>query len=152
MSYDFFAARQNGLHLTAFGNVSLLDAKFTKSNLANRVGNKPAFAPAVTAKYGISLRGDDRFDVSLTGSSVSSQYFQDSDLPVGTPATANYVPAKVPAYSLFDLAADWQLTRNIRLLGGISNLTNKKYYNRVFQNGIEPGANRKIYAGIAVGL
>jgi len=45
-----------------------------------------------------------------------------------------------------------QLTRDIRLLGGISNLLNKKYYNRVFQNGIEPGARRKVYAGIAVGL
>jgi Fe(3+) dicitrate transport protein len=71
---------------------------------------------------------------------------------VGSPASSNYVPAKVPAYSLFDLAGDWQLTRDIRLLGGISNLLNKKYYNRVFQNGIEPGARRKVYAGIAVGL
>jgi Fe(3+) dicitrate transport protein len=152
ISYDFLAARHGGLHLTAFGNVSLLDAKFTKSNLTNRVGNKPAFAPAVTAKYGIAFRGDKHFDVSLTGQSVSSQYFQDSDLPVGTPTSANYIPAKVPAYTLFDLAADWQLTRNIRLLGGVSNLSNKKYYNRVFQNGIEPGARRKIYAGIAAGF
>jgi len=149
ISYDFLAARHDGLHLTAFGNISLLDAKFTRSNLANRVGNKPAFAPAVTAKYGISLRHDGQFDFSLTGSSVSSQYFQDSDLPVGTLTSANYIPAKVAAYTLFDFAADWQLTRNIRLLGGISNLTSRKYYNRVFQNGIEPGAGRKIYAGIA---
>lgn len=152
VSYDFLAARRDGFHLTAFGNVSLLDAKFTRSNLANRIGNKPAFAPALTAKYGISLRRDGRFDVSLTGGSVSSQYFQDSDLPVGTPTSANYVPAKVPAYTLFDLAGDWQLTRNIRLLAGITNLTNKKYYNRVFQNGIEPGARRKVYAGLALGL
>jgi len=152
VSYDFLAARKDGLHLTAFGNVSLLDAKFTKSNLANRVGNKPAFAPTVTAKYGISLRRDHRFNLSLTGSTVSSQYFQDSDLPVGSPGSASYVPAKVPAFTLFDLAGDWQLTRNVRLLAGISNLTNKKYYNRVFQNGIEPGARRKVYAGIALGL
>jgi Fe(3+) dicitrate transport protein len=152
VSYDFLAARNGPLHLTAFGNVSLLDAKFTKSNLANRVGNKPAFAPAVTAKYGISLRRDGRFNVSLTGSSVSSQYFQDSDLPVGTPASPNFIPAKVPAYTLFDLSGDWQLTRNIRLLGGVSNLLDREYYNRVFQNGIEPGARRKIYAGVALGI
>jgi Fe(3+) dicitrate transport protein len=152
LSYDLLAARNNGLHLTAFGNVSLLDARFTRSNLPNRVGNRPAFAPAVTAKYGISLRRDGRFNVSLSGSTVSSQYFQDSDLPVGAPGTANYIPAKVPAYTVFDLAADWQLTRSIRLLGGVSNLTNRKYYNRVFQNGIEPAERRKIYAGIAAGL
>jgi Fe(3+) dicitrate transport protein len=83
---------------------------------------------------------------------VSSQFFQDSNLPVGTPASANYVPAKVPSVTLLDFAGDWQVTRNIRLLGGISNLTDRKYYLRVFQNGIEPGARRKIYAGVALGL
>jgi Fe(3+) dicitrate transport protein len=152
LSYDVFAARRDRLHLSLFGNVSLLDAKFTKSNLTNRVGNKPAFAPAVTAKYGMTLRRDGEFNLSLAGSSVSSQYFQDSNLPVGTPASANYVPGKVPAFTVFDLTGDWQLTRNIRVLGGITNFTDRKYYNRVFQNGIEPAARRKIYAGIALGL
>jgi Fe(3+) dicitrate transport protein len=152
LSYDFLAARKSGLHLIAFGNVSLLDAKFTKSDLANRVGNKPAFAPGLTARYGVSIRRDGRFNVSLAGSSVSSQYFQDSNLPVGTPLTPNFIPAKVPAYTLVDLSADWQVTRNIRLLGGISNLFDEKYYNRVFQYGIEPGARRTVYAGLAVGM
>ncbi|MFL6753644.1 MAG: TonB-dependent receptor family protein [Sphingomicrobium sp.] len=152
VSYDVLAGRKDGLHLTAFGNVSLLDAKFTSSNLAGRVGKRPAFAPKVTAKYGITLRKDASFNASITGSSTSSQYFQDSNLPVGTPASANFIPAKVPAVTLFDFAADWQLTDNLRILGGISNLTNRKYYNRVFQNGIEPGARRKVYAGVAVGL
>ena len=152
VSYDVLAARNNGLHLTVFGNISLLDAKFTRSNLANRAGNKPAFAPTVTAKYGLSIRRDGIFNVSLAGSGVSSQYFQDSNLPVGTPTSANYVPSKVPAYTVLDLGGDWQLTRNIRLLGGITNLTDRKYYNRVFQNGIEPGARRKVYAGVALGV
>jgi Fe(3+) dicitrate transport protein len=152
ISYDLLAARNNGLHLTLFGNVSLLGAKFTKSNLANRVGNKPAFAPNLTAKYGISLRRDGLLNLSLAGSSVSSQYFQDSDLFLGTPTSANFIPAKVPAYTVLDLTGDWQLSRNVRLLAGITNLTNKKYYNRVFQNGIEPAARRKVYAGIGFGL
>lgn len=152
LTYDLFANRADGLHLTAFGNVSLLDAKFTKSNLANRAGNRPAFAPSVTAKYGLTFRKDGKFNFSVTGTSVSTQYFQDSNLPVGSPASANFIPAKVPAYTLIDLAADWQLTHNLRAIAGISNLTGRKYYNRVFQNGIEPGASRKIYAGIALGI
>jgi len=152
VSYDLLASGGDALHLTVFGNVSLLDAKFTRSNLANRVGNKPAFAPAVTAKYGISLRRDGQFDVSLAGSSVSGQFFQDSDLPVGAPGSASFIPAKVPAYTVLDLTADWQITPNIRLLGGVTNLTDRKYYNRVFQNGIEPAQRRKIYAGIALGV
>jgi Fe(3+) dicitrate transport protein len=152
LSYDLLAARGNDVHLTIFGNVSLLDARFTRSNLANRVGNKPAFAPAVSAKYGISLRRDGQYDVSLAGSTVSSQYFQDSDLPVGSPGSASFIPSKVPAYTVIDLTADWQVSRNIRLLGGITNLTDRRYYNRVFQNGIEPAQRRKIYAGVALGV
>lgn len=152
VSYDLLAARNNGLHLTLFGSLSLLEARFTRSNLANRVGDTPAFAPALTVKYGITLRGDKRFNVSLTGTSVSSQFFQDSDLPVGALGGAAFIPATIPAYCLFDLGGDWQLTRNLRILGGITNLTDRKYYNRVFQNGIEPGAGRLVYAGLAVGL
>jgi Outer membrane receptor proteins, mostly Fe transport len=152
VSYDLLAARTDGIHLTAFGSVSLLDARFTSSNLANRVGNRPAFAPTLTAKYGVTFRRDEQFNVSLTGTSVSSQYFQDSNLPVGTPVSVNYIPAKIPAVTLLDVAADWQLTRNLRALAGVSNLTNRKYYNRVFQNGIEPGARRKVYLGVALGL
>lgn len=152
LSYDLLANRTDGLHLTGFGNISLLDATFTKSNLAGISGNTPAFAPAVTVKYGITLRKDARFNVSLTGSTVTSQYFQDSNLPAGSPGSANYVPARIPAYTLLDLAADWNVTPNIRLLSGISNLTDAKYYNRVWQNGIEPGASRKAYAGVSVGF
>jgi Fe(3+) dicitrate transport protein len=106
----------------------------------------------VSAKYGISLRRDGQYDVSLAGSTVSSQYFQDSDLPVGSPGSASFIPSKVPAYTVIDLTADWQVSRNIRLLGGITNLTDRRYYNRVFQNGIEPAQRRKIYAGVALGV
>jgi Fe(3+) dicitrate transport protein len=152
VSYDFLAKRTDGLHLSAFGNISLLDAKFTKSNLANRAGNRPAFAPAVTAKYGLTFRKDGKFNFSVTGTSVSSQYFQDSNLPVGSPGSPNFIPAKIPAYTLVDFAADWQLTHNLRVLAGISNITDRRYYSRVFQNGIEPGVSRKVYAGIALGI
>ena len=37
----------------------------------------------------------------------------------------------------------------MRLLGGVSNLTDKKYYNRVFSNGIEPGLRRTYYGGFS---
>lgn len=152
VSYDLLASRGSSLHLTLFGNLSLLDARFTRSRLAGRVGNRPAYAPVLTAKYGISIRRDRKFNLSLSGSSVSSQYFQDSNQPVGVEGSANFVPARIPAYTLLNLSGDWQLDRGVRLLGGISNLSNRGYYNRVFQNGIEPGARRKVYAGAALGF
>ncbi|MGH8147539.1 MAG: hypothetical protein ACREPY_14555, partial [Rhodanobacteraceae bacterium] len=57
------------------------------------------------------------------------------------------VPSTIPAYTLVDLAADWQITDNLKLLGGISNLTDRKYYNRVFMTGLEPAEGRTWYAG-----
>ena len=150
ISYDFLAARGGDLHLTAFGNLSLLDAEFIDSKLANRIGNTPAFAPDVIAKYGISLRRDARYNFSLTGTTVSEQYFQDSNTAGGS--GASFVPAKVPAYTVIDFSADYYVNSHIRLVGGVSNFGDEKYYVRVFQNGIEPASGRKFYAGVAIGL
>jgi Fe(3+) dicitrate transport protein len=150
LSYDFLAHRKSGLHLVVFGNLSLLDAKFTKSRLADRAGDTPAYAPKVIAKYGLTLRRDRRFDVSVTGVTVGSQYWQDSDAPIGT--GASFIPAKIPHYTEVDIAGDFYITRNLRALAGITNIGNRHYYNRVFQNGIEPARDRKVYAGLAVGF
>jgi len=54
--------------------------------------------------------------------------------------------------TIANLSGDLQLSRNLRVLGGVSNLADKSYYNRVFQNGIEPGRSRTVYAGVALGL
>jgi Fe(3+) dicitrate transport protein len=151
ISYDFLAGRLGGRHLTAFANLQLLDARFTKSDLPNQVGRVPAFAPHALGKYGLTFRADGRYSFSVTGVSVSSQFFQDSDLPAGV-GTATYVPAKVPAYTVIDFAADWNLTKKLRVLGGVSNIGDRRYYSRVFQNGIEPALGRTAYGGLALGF
>jgi Fe(3+) dicitrate transport protein len=88
--------------------------------------------------------------VSVTGVTVGSQYWQDSDAPIGT--DASFIPAKIPHYTEVDIAGDLYLTHNLRFLAGITNIGNRHYYNRVFQNGIEPARDRKVYAGLAVGF
>ncbi|MGH7024315.1 MAG: TonB-dependent receptor family protein [Caulobacteraceae bacterium] len=150
ISYDFLAGRPGGVHLTPFLNLQLLDARFTASELPGQVGKVPAFAPHVLAKYGVTWRADGRYSVSLTGVSVSPQFFQNSDLPSGTGAA--YVPARVPGYTVLDVAADWYLTRSVRVLGGVENIGNEKYYSRVFQNGIEPALGRTFHVGLALGF
>jgi Fe(3+) dicitrate transport protein len=52
----------------------------------------------------------------------------------------------VPSYTVVDFAGDYYLTHRVRLIGGVSNLGDERYYNRVFQNGIEPGLGRSVYA------
>ncbi len=51
---------------------------------------------------------------------------------------------------VFNLSGDLYITRYLRLIAGISNLTDEKYYDRVFANGIEPAPRRSGYAGLSL--
>ncbi len=156
IDYDFLAARDPGTtrHLSVFANLSLLNAEFTSThNPAVSVGNSPAFSPDYLARVGVAYREDKKLKVALSVVSVASQYFQDSNKPApsatATPATAGYIPAKVPSYTVADVSADYWVLPQVRLLGGISNLADRKYYSRVFSNGLEPGLGRTFYVGAA---
>ncbi len=148
VSYDLLAARGGSQHLSLFGNVSYLDATFTASAIPGQMGKTPAFAPRWLGKFGVIWREDQHFSIGLSGVAVASQYFQDSDLP----ASGGAVPAKIPAYQTVDFAADYYLMPKLKLVAGISNLFDRKYYSRVWQNGIEPAPGRAFYAGLDVGL
>ncbi|MEO6967561.1 MAG: TonB-dependent receptor [Rhodanobacteraceae bacterium] len=148
LSYDFLARAGNGEHLEAFASVQLLNARFTGSIIPNQIGKTPAFAPRYLFKGGITWRADKRYKIALTATSVASQYWQDSDAPrIAGDAS---LPAKIPAYTVFDLAGDWQIAPKLRLLGGISNLGDRRYYDRVFTTGLEPAPGRTIYGGASV--
>jgi Fe(3+) dicitrate transport protein len=140
-----FSTIASNLHLDAFANASLLDARFTSSIIPGQTGKIPAYAPHGVFKAGITAREDNHYKVSLVVDTVGSQYFQDSDLPIGS------TPAHIPTYTVVDLAGDYVIAGHLRVLGGISNLTNRHYYSRVFLFGgmLEPAGDRSIYAGAA---
>ena len=153
INYDFFARTalaDRGQHLEAFANVSLLNARFTASAIPGQVGKVPAYAPRYLAKAGLTWRVEQRIKLSLTAVSSAAQYWQDSDQPLGSGNT--YLPAHIPAYTVLDVAGDWQLNRHLTLLAGISNLGNRHYYDRVWQTGLEPALGRSWYTGIRLGL
>jgi Fe(3+) dicitrate transport protein len=153
------------LQLIVFGNVQLLDAEFTESGqtfLVNGVpnsfvGNAPAYAPDVVFKGGITFKRDKCFNVTLSGVYVSDQFWQDSNQPGGsTPATVAFtgiIPAQIPSYTIYNLSAEFYLTKNVRVFGGISNLSDEKYYSRVFPFGggsIDPAPGRSGHLGLSV--
>ena len=153
LNYDFLAATalaDRGEHLEAFANISLLDARFTASTIPAQVGKVPAYAPRYLAKAGVTWRVEQRVKLSLTAVSAAAQYWQDSDQAFGS--GTSYLPARIPAYTVIDVAGDWQLDRNLRLLAGISNLADRHYYDRVWQTGLEPAIGRAWYTGIALTL
>jgi Fe(3+) dicitrate transport protein len=140
-----FSTIGSNMHLDAFANASLLDARFTSSIVPGQTGKTPAYVPHGVFKAGITAREDDRYKVSLVANTVGSQFFQDSDRSIGS------TPAHIPTYTVADLAGDYVIAGHFRLLGGISNLTNRHYYSRVFLFGgmLEPASDRSVYAGAA---
>ena len=151
VDYDFLVARDphSAQHFSVFANLSLLNAEFTKSRTPATIGATPAFSPHYVARAGLVYREDKKLKLSLSATSAASQYFQDSNLPFGTIGTDGYIPAKVPQFTVFDFSGDYWLTHSVRLLAGISNIGDKKYYDRVFSNGIEPALGRMYYGGFS---
>lgn len=148
--YDLWAdtARgEDGQHLLLFANLALLDAEFTRSLNGAQVGNEPAFAPSYIARAGVTWRRDNAYMVSLSGVSVDSQFWQDSNLPRGTGSA--FVPAQIPSHTVFDLSGEYRFNPHWRVLGGISNLGDRQYYARAFQTGLEPANRRTWYGGIS---
>lgn len=153
LDYDFLAPTAlaaRGRHLEAFASVSLLAARFTASTIPGQIGKVPAYAPRYLAKAGLTWRVEQRVKLSLTAVSAAAQYWQDSDRPFGSGAT--YLPARIPAYTVVDVAGDWQLNPHVKLLAGISNLADRRYYDRVWQTGLEPAYGRSWYTGVQLKL
>jgi len=150
-SYDLlrlWSTSATSEHLSLFANASLLDAHFTSSIIPGQVGKIPAYAPHYVLKTGITWREDQRLKVSLVLDCVGAQYFEDSDEPLGS------TPALIPTYTVLDLAADYTFANHWRLLAGVSNLTDRRYYSRVFLAGglLEPAEALAAYAGVAYDL
>jgi Fe(3+) dicitrate transport protein len=149
------AAREvHPLQLVVFSNLQVLDAEFTDSTqlvpgtTRTFVGNEPAYAPDVVLKGGITFKREKCFNVTLSAVYVSEQFWADNNL-----GSASIPPAKIPSYKVFNLSGEFYVTRNVRIIGGISNLADERYYSRVFPFGggsIDPAPGRSGYAGLSV--
>jgi len=129
--------------------VQFLDAEFTESDIPDQVGKTPAFAPDFLWKGGITFGKERCFNVTFSAVYVSEQFWSDANLDTATPT--GITPAKLPAYKVLNLSGEWYFTKHARLIAGISNLADEKYYSRVFFNGsIEPAPGRSGYAGVSV--
>jgi Fe(3+) dicitrate transport protein len=142
--YDFFALSQSPSQLVAFVNGSLLDAEITRSVTPALEGNTPAFAPDYLFRTGL-IYDNARLKLALTATLVDEQFWQDSNAPRGTGAAQ--IDAKIPAYEVVDLSAEYRLTDAWTVFGGVNNLFDEDYYSRVRSDGIEPAAEQTYYVG-----
>ena len=55
-------------------------------------------------------------------------------------------------YWTLDFSAEYYITKNCRVMAGVSNLTDQRYYSRVFGSRIEPAPGLNGYGGISIGF
>jgi Fe(3+) dicitrate transport protein len=139
-------------HIDFFANATYLNARFTSSIIAGQAGKTPAYAPDYVFKAGITFRQDKLYKASLIIDSVASQFFQDSNLLILQAGSSKIATqARIPGYTVLDFAGEYTIAGRFRVLGGISNLTDRNYYSRVFisRGLVEPARERAFNLGVA---
>jgi Fe(3+) dicitrate transport protein len=140
-------------HIDVFANATYLNARFTSSNIAGQAGKTPAYAPDYVFKTGITFRQDKLYKASLIVDSVAAQFFQDSNVPIFQAGSTSIIAtqARIPGYTVLDFAGEYTIAGQFRVLGGVSNLTDRKYYSRVFisRGLVEPARDRQFNLGVA---
>jgi Fe(3+) dicitrate transport protein len=123
--------------LNIFGNVMILDARFTKG--PNK-GKTPQYAPDFIFKAGLEYDYKSRAKIQLAGTFVDDHFANDTN-------TTQFL---VPSYKVWDLTADVKVCKNISLFAAINNVFNEHYFARVAADGIDPADGRNYYGGVKI--
>jgi Fe(3+) dicitrate transport protein len=141
VSYDLLSRLGRGPEhgaLRLYANALLLDAELKEGATA---GKTPQYAPDYVFRTGLVYTRGDELKLALTGTLSDSAYADDG----------NTASRFVPAYAVWDLTAEWRIPRSpFRLIGGINNLFDEDYYNRIRADGIDPAPRRNYYIGAAL--
>lgn len=115
-------------------NATFLDAEFTSGPSD---GKTPQYAPNHVIRTGLNYDYNDKLKISFGGTFLGDHYGDDNN-------TANFA---IPAYMIWDLTAEYQIHKNVRLVAGINNLFDESYFARVTAGGIDPANGRNCYLG-----
>ena len=134
------AAQAGSLSLT--GNASFLSAEFEEGPFK---GREPAYAPNYLLRVGPVYRWPGRVKLSLLGTLVESHYWADDNGAGATGTTG------VPAYAVWDLTGEVNVWKDAaKVIFGVNNLFDERYYSRVRSDGIEPALDRNFYLGFSL--
>lgn len=110
--------------LSVFGSWGYTDARVIGGPLeGRRVDN----APRNVLRAGLSYRTR-AFSVTVQGSHVD-EAFADANNAARNPM-GNGVNGLIPAYTVWDASLTWRLTEQLRLMAGVNNLTDARYFTR----------------------
>jgi len=117
-----------------FGNIEILNAKFTNGPLKDKT---PQYAPNTLTRTGVIYNKENKLKAALMGVMVSEHFADDGN-------TNNF---EIPSYVVFDATVDFKLKQAWTLNAGINNLLDREYYSRVRSDGIAWAMGRNVYLG-----
>lgn len=135
---DISVRRRVNENVLVFANSQFLNARIVSGPLDTKT---PAYAPAYMHKLGVQHETDS-YTHRLSTSVVGSHYSDDN----------NVGERIIPAYNVWDLSGQYVPSMKLfaaksKILYGVNNLLDAKYYSRVRSTGIEPALERNYYAG-----
>lgn len=141
--------RDHPLSWSVFGNLALINSKYTKSQIAGVKGKKVEFVPDLNLKTGTSLSYN-RFKTALQYSYLSEQF---TDATNATNSDATGIVGVIPAYYIMDLSASYEY-KLLKFEASVNNLTNNMYFTRRATGypgpGILPSDGRSIFFTVQV--
>lgn len=137
--------------VTVYNNLSLTEATYTQSPIANIEGKRVEYVPFVNWKAGVQCTYK-TWKLTYQFSYLSDQYSDATNAEKGGYSAVN---GKVPAYYLMDVSAGWS-RKWLTLEASVNNLMNVAYFTRRATGypgpGIIPGDGRAFYLTAGVKL
>ncbi|MEO3403602.1 TonB-dependent receptor [Mucilaginibacter sp. CAU 1740] len=129
--------------LSVFSNLALINARYVNSKEAAYEGKKVELAPSVIFKTGLNFQYQ-HFKANYQLAYTSSQFTDATNAVL----TTNAIDGLVPAYTVMDFSAQYDLSKILTLEGSVNNLADKRYFTRRADSYPGPGiipANARSY-------
>jgi Fe(3+) dicitrate transport protein len=135
---DLSAKRKLNNNLSAFANAQFMSARFISGPQDTKT---PAYAPGYLHKFG-AQHETYKFKNRIASTIAGEHYSDDS----------NNTERVIPSYNVWDFSGEYISSAKIvggkaKIMYGINNVLDAKYYSRVRATGIEPSLERNYYAG-----
>ncbi len=141
--------KDNDFSFNYFTNISVIDSKYTSSQVNGVEGNKVEFVPNLNFKTGIKF-GYKNLLSNIQYTYLSEQFTDATNAKEGN---LSGVIGQIPAYDVLDISLSYTY-RQFKLEAGVNNLTNNYYFTRRATGypgpGIIPSPDRNFYTTLEI--
>lgn len=140
---EFALGYDMGSGWTIDGNSTYVATAEFKNNALGPKGNRLPYAPELTANLNVGYTVGE-LKLNLGAYHVSSQYADAANTEI---ETDDGTKGKIPAYTILNVSANYNLDKHLTLFASVRNLSNKNYIASRNPDGIFPGVERNFEIG-----